>query len=139
MFFDTKGAPVQQSVQDTITGETIVKVPLPGDVVKSIEQIISMHRAFMDEYLRLSIQLDDITAKKLEDRRQMGVLDMKVRTTLDDVVRRMKLDKKKPWGYNFVEKVMEYREPPVVAPLVGKENDKVITPEEAKPTEVKSG
>lgn len=104
-----------ERVQDPNTGETIHRMTLPPESIEMIRKAINSNGQTMNEFVMNSNQYFAIQKRQLELLELMKKADAGIKDVLGVVMKKNKMDMKKPWAFNIMMNMMEYRTPPVVA------------------------
>lgn len=118
-----------ETVQDPNTGETIHRVSIDPELIDNINKKIAGHSGTMNEFVQNSVNFFEILERQLELKKRIKVADEEVKASMNDAMKKSKLDPKLPYGFNMLLKCFEYRKPPIVQGMTPAEIEKSNSPQ----------
>lgn len=103
-----------EKIQDPNTGETVNRLAVDPKLSKSIQDEIQRHSQVMQQFVANSQNYFIILKTQMDLLEKIGAADKSIKDTMNDVMKKSKLDMKIPWAWNLQLGVFEYRQPPVV-------------------------
>lgn len=103
--------------QDKRTGEMVSQLPVPEDQWREIEKHMQAHQNGTAEFMGLSMQLVLMQKRQLELHEILRNAEERVKNSIVQAQRKLKLDPKEKWAYNVQLRVMERRTPPDFKPV----------------------
>lgn len=99
-----------QKFQDPKTGETVIRVKVPENMLPELEKHIAVNSQSANNFMAVSRQIVALQRKQNEEYDKATEAEKIIGKTVVIVREKMKLDSS--WIYNMPLKMMEKREPP---------------------------
>lgn len=113
MFKDNESRPIE-TVQDPNTGETIHRVAVSPNLVKSINEVMVKQNQRMQEFVMNSQNYFAIQTRQLALFKDIDSGDKAIKEKMQETMKKAKLDMRKAWQWNLQLNSFEYRTPPIV-------------------------